>query len=51
MSFIDLSTVTKSLTQQLKDDSELIRINAIVKRGEYINMNPELAITSAWIGG
>lgn len=50
MSFINLSEVTKALTEQLKSDAALVEINALIKRGEYINMNPDLALSSPWIG-
>lgn len=50
MSFINLSKVTQALTDQLKNDSELIAIDAIIERGQYINMNPDRCISAPWIG-
>lgn len=50
MSFINLSKVTEAAKEQLKNNAVLISKKAIVKRGEYINMDPDLAVDSPWIG-
>lgn len=42
-----MSKITAALVKQLKDDPELIELQAEISRNRYINMNPE---NTPWIG-